>query len=49
LVRTIVKAMGMSTPPANPCRPRIAIIDGRSRANAQAMEKRANRMVLPMM
>ena len=49
LVSTMVKAIGMRTPPAKPCRPRIAIIDGRSWANAQAMENSANRIVLPMM
>ena len=49
LVSTMVKAIGMRTPPAKPCRPRIAIIDGRSWVKAHAMEKSANRIVLPMM
>src|SRR6266571_3908261 len=31
LVSTSVNAIGISTPPANPCNPRIAIMDGRSR------------------
>ena len=43
LVKTIVNAIGISTPPAKPCRPRIAIIDRRSWAKAQATENTANR------
>ena len=30
LVKTSVNAIGISTPPKKPCRPRIAIIDGKS-------------------
>ena len=39
LVRTMVKAIGISTPPAKPCRPRSTIIEPRSWAKAQAIEK----------
>ena len=39
LVKTSVNAIGISTPPKKPCRPRIAIIDGRSWVKAQATEK----------
>ena len=35
-----------STPPANPCNPRIAIMDGRSWVKAQATEKAANKAAL---
>ena len=42
LVKTSVKAIGISTPPKKPCRPRIAIIDGRSWVKAQATENAAN-------
>ena len=49
LVSTMVKAIGISTPPANPCRPRIAIIEPRSWVNAQAMENSGNRMPLASM
>jgi hypothetical protein len=49
LVSTMVKAIGMRTPPANPCRPRIAIMEGRSWVNAQAMENSANKIVLTTM
>ncbi len=49
LVRTSVNAIGIRTPPANPCNPRIAIIDGKSWVNAQATEKIANRVALASM
>ena len=48
-VSTSVNAMGISTPPAKPCRPRIAIIEGRSWVKAQATEKTANRVALTSM
>ncbi len=46
LVSTSVNAIGISTPPANPCNPRIAIMDGRSWVKAQATEKTANKAAL---
>ena len=46
LVSTMVKAIGMRTPPANPWRPRITIMDGRSWVKAHATENNANRIVL---
>ena len=49
LVSTMVKAIGISTPPAKPCRPRMTIIEPRSWAKAQAMEKSGNRKALPSM
>ena len=42
----MVKAIGISTPPAKPCRPRIAIIEPRSCAKAQAIENSAKQNVL---
>ena len=39
LVRIRVKAIGISTPPMKPWKPRSAIIWGRSAAKAQATEK----------
>ena len=42
LVKTSVNAIGISTPPKKPWKPRIAIIDGRSWVKAQATEKTAN-------
>jgi hypothetical protein len=42
----MVKAIGISTPPAKPCNPRAKIIEPRSRVKAQAMENTANRIVL---
>ncbi|MHC2673357.1 hypothetical protein ACVI1J_005520 [Bradyrhizobium diazoefficiens] len=44
-----MNAIGISTPPAKPCRPRIAIIDGRSCVKAQATEKAANSDALASM
>ena len=49
LVSTSVNAIGISTPPAKPCRPRIAIIDGRSWVKAQATENTANSAALASM
>ena len=49
LVSTSVNAIGIRTPPAKPCSPRIAIIDGRSWVKAQATEKIANRVALASM
>ena len=49
LVSTSVNAIGISTPPAKPCKPRIAIMDGKSWAKAQATEKTANRVALASM
>ena len=49
LVNTIVNAIGISTPPKKPCRPRIAIIDGRSWVKAQATENAANSVAWPSM
>ena len=49
LVSTSVNAIGISTPPAKPCRPRIAIMDGRSWVKAHATEKTANRVALASM
>ncbi len=49
LVSTSVKAIGIRTPPAKPCRPRIAIIDGRSWVKAQATENAANSAALASM
>ena len=43
-VSTMVKAIGIRTPPANPCRPRMAIIDPRSWVKAQAIENSGNRI-----
>ena len=42
----MVNAIGISTPPAKPCRPRSAIIvpEVMRPVNAQAIEKIANRM-----
>ena len=48
-VATMVNAIGISTPPAKPCRPRIAIISPRLCAKAHAMEKTAKKNVLPIM
>ena len=48
-VSTSVNAIGISTPPAKPCRPRIAIIEPRSWVKAQAIENSGNRMALPIM
>ena len=48
-VNTSVKAIGIRTPPANHCNPRIAIIDGRSWVKAQATEKIANSVALASM
>jgi len=41
-----VKAIGISTPPANPCTARNAIICGRSCAKAQAAENTRNKKAL---
>ena len=41
--------IGLPTTPANPCTPRIAIMDGRSWVKAQATEKIANRVALASM
>ncbi len=49
LVKTSVKAIGISTPPKKPCRPRIVIIEGRSWVKAQATEKAANSVAKEMM
>ena len=49
LVSTSVNAIGISTPPAKPCRPRIAIIDGRSWVKAHATENTANNAALASM
>ncbi len=49
LVSTSVNAIGISTPPAKPCRPRIAIIEGRSWVKAQATENAANSAALASM
>ena len=49
LVRTSVNAIGISTPPAKPCNPRIAIIEGRSWVKAQATENIANSAALAIM
>ena len=48
-VTTMVNAIGIRTPPAKPCRPRIAIIWPRLPAKAQAMENSTNASVLPIM
>ncbi len=48
-VSTRVNAIGIRTPPAKPCRPRMAIIDGRSWVKAQATEKSANDVALASM
>jgi hypothetical protein len=42
----MVKAMGISTPPAKPCRPRSTIIVPRSWAKAQAIENSGKRTEL---
>ena len=49
LVSTIVKAIGISTPPAKPCSPRIAIIEPRSCVKAQAIENSGNRTAFTIM
>ena len=49
LVSTMVKAIGISTPPAKPCRPRRTIIEPRSCAKAQATENSGNRTVFASM
>ena len=49
LVRTMVKAIGISTPPANPCKPRARIIEPRSWVKAQAIEKIGNSTALTSM
>jgi AcrR family transcriptional regulator len=42
-VSTMVKAIGIRIPPANPCSPRITIMEPRSWVKAQAMEPRRGR------
>ncbi len=49
LVSTAVKAIGIKTPPANPCNPRQTIIEPRSWAKEQPIENKANRIVLANM
>ncbi|MGY4348287.1 hypothetical protein ACVWXM_004754 [Bradyrhizobium sp. GM7.3] len=41
-----VNAIGISTPPVNPCTARSTIICGRSCANAQAADRTRNRTAL---
>jgi hypothetical protein len=48
-VSTMVNAMGMRTPPAKPCRPRMTIIEPRSWVKAQAIEKSGNRIAFTSM
>ena len=46
---TSVNAIGISTPPVKPCKPRIAIISGRSWVKAQATENTANSAAFAIM
>ncbi len=47
MVRVMVKASGISTPPKKPCKARSAIIWPRFCAKAQATDITRNSMVLP--